>query len=89
MGHELAEPAFGEGSLLEPEQIFLGQIEDRDAAGRVFFFPEHPERHVGALDFHEEVAEVLAVDLGNFKFQCSSFKWDVEEDRTCGLEGVG
>jgi hypothetical protein len=29
---------------------------------------------VGAVDFHQQVAEVLAVDLGNFKFQISSFK---------------
>lgn len=74
MGHELTESAFGEGALFEPEEIFLGQIEDGDAVGRVFFFPEHSERHVGAVDFHEQVAEVLAVDLGNFKFQSSSFK---------------
>lgn len=89
MGHELTKPAFWEGALFEPEQIFLGQIEDGDAVGWVFSLPKHPERHVGAVDFHEQVAEVLAVDLGNFKFQSSSFKWDVEEDRTCGLEGVG
>ena len=53
VGHEFAEPAFGEGALFEPHQIFLGQIEDRDAVRWVFFFPEHPERHVGAVDFHE------------------------------------
>lgn len=74
MRHELTEPAFWEGALFEPEQIFFRQIEDGDAVGRVFFFAEHPKRHVGAVDFHEQVAEVLAVDLGNFKFQCSSFK---------------
>lgn len=74
MGHELTEAAFGEGALLEPEEIFLWEIEDRDAVRGVFFLPEHPERHVGAVDFHQQVAEVLAVDFGNFKFQSSGFK---------------
>lgn len=41
---------------------------------RVFLLPEHPKWHEGAVDFHQEVAEVLTVDLGNFKFQNSSFK---------------
>ncbi len=89
MGHELAEPAFGEGTLFEPEQIFFRQIEDGNSVGRVFFFSKHSERHVGAVDFHQQVAEVLAVDFGNFKFQSSGFKWEVEEDRACGLDGVG
>jgi hypothetical protein len=74
LGHEFAESASGEGALFEPEEVFLGEIVDGDAVRGVFFFPEHSERHVGAVDFHQQVAEVLAVDLGNFKFQISSFK---------------
>ena len=74
MGHELTESAFGEGALFEPEEVFFGQIEDGDAVGWVFFFPEHAEGHGGLVDFEQKVSEILAVDLGNFKFQNSSFK---------------
>jgi hypothetical protein len=51
MGHEFAEAAFGEGALFEPEQVFFWEVEDGDAVGRVFFFTEHTEGHVGFVDF--------------------------------------
>lgn len=57
--------------------------------GWVFFFPKHSERHVGAVDFHQKIAEILTVDSRNFKFQKISCNQEVEEDRTCGMEGVG
>lgn len=64
VGHEFAEAAFGEAALFEPDEVFLREVDDGDAVGWVFFLSEHAERHVGAMDFREEVAEVLAVDFG-------------------------
>lgn len=57
--------------------------------GWVFFFPKHSEWYVGAVDFHQKIAEILTVDSRNFKFQKISCNQEVEEDRTCGMEGVG
>lgn len=64
MSHEFSEAASGEGALLEPDEVFFGEVEDGDAPGRVLFLPEHAEGHVGALDFFDEVAEVVPVDFG-------------------------
>ena len=64
MCHEFPEAAFGERALLEPDQVFLGKVEDRHAPGRIFVFPEHAVGHVGGVDFPEQVAEILAVDFG-------------------------
>ena len=73
LGHELTEATFWEGTLFEPEQVFLGQIKDWHAVRWIFFFSKHPKRHGGAVDFQQEVAEIFVVDFGNFKFQISSF----------------
>lgn len=66
MGHELAEAAFGEGALLEPDEVFFWEVKDGDAGGGVVLFSEFAEGHVGLVDFCEEVAEVFAVDFGEF-----------------------
>lgn len=63
MSHELAETAFWKGALLEPDEVFLREIENRDAAGWILLFSEHAERHMGTLDFREQVSEVFAVDF--------------------------
>lgn len=80
MSHEFAEAAFGEFALLEPHEVFFGKIENWHSSRRIFVFPEHSEGHVGAVDFHEEVAEVLAVDF------CEIHVWKRD---ACGAAGVG
>lgn len=64
MGHEFAEASFGEAALLEPCEVFLGEIHERNAGGRVGLDAEFSEGHVGVADFGEESAEVFAVDFG-------------------------
>lgn len=80
MSHEFAETAFGEFALFEPLEVFLGEIEDRDAGGRVIHLSKDSEGHVGALDFREQVAEVLKIDFCEFH---------VTEREACGAAGVG
>lgn len=83
MGHELAEAAFREGALLEPEKVFLREIKDRDTPWRVFFFPEHAERDVCLMNFREKVPEVFAIDFS--EVHDFGFLYSV----ACGEEGGG
>lgn len=62
--HEFSETAFWKGALLEPDEVFLREIEDGDPARRILFFSEHAEGHVSAVDFLEEVAKIIKVDFG-------------------------
>ena len=79
MSHEFSEAAFGEGALLEPNEVFLGEVIDWNSSRRVFFLAEHSEGHVGAVNFREQVAEVLAVDF------CEVHVWKRD---ACGVAGV-
>ena len=79
MGHEFAETAFWERALFKPHEVFFRKIVDRDSVGRVFFFPEHPEGHVGEVYFREQIAEILAVDFGEVH---------IGKRDACGVAGV-
>lgn len=50
--------------MFEPGEVFQRQVHQGYPVGWVVLFAEHAEGHVGAGDFLEEVAEILAFDVG-------------------------
>src|SRR6478736_9812798 len=64
--HQLAEAPFGKSAFAEPLEVFLRQVHDGDAAGRIGLDAELAEWNPRLADLDQEIAEILAIDLGNF-----------------------
>lgn len=64
LGHEFAEAAFGIALFLEPGEVFAGQVHDRHSGRWVGLDAEFAEGNPGLSDLLKQVAEILAVDLG-------------------------
>ena len=63
--HQLAKPPLGKATLLEPEEIDLRQVHDRNPSGRVGLDSEFAEWDPRLADLNKESAEILAINFGN------------------------
>ena len=61
--HQLSQATFRKPPFLKPDQIFRGQVHDRDPAWGVVLRSKFPEGHVSSPDLFQEIAHVLTIDL--------------------------